>query len=802
MNGGSRQRNWHGEMRLSALDRKLFRDLWHMRGQVVTVALIVASGIATYVTMRGAYESVERAQQQQYARFHFADVFAQLKRAPNSLATEIESIPGVAVVQTRVVVEVNLDIPGLNEPAVGRLISIPERSGPMLNDLFLRRGRYIEPGRRDEVLVSEAFSSANGLEVGSSLSAVINGRWERLHVVGIALSPEYVYEIRGAEVFPDNKRFGVLWMSREALGPLFNMEGGFNDISLALAPGANEAEVIGRLDKILESYGGLGAYGRADQISHRFLTDEIAQDRITGIFVPSIFLGIAAFLIHVVLSRLVSTQRNNIGLLKAFGYSDVAVGLHYLKLALVAVTVGTSIGLPLGVWLGRGLARMYQNFFRFPELKFVASTDLIVWSIMISALAACLGALLSLRTVVALPPAEAMRPESPPQFKEGIAERLGFARLLSISTRMILRNLERRPWKAFLTVVGMSFAVAILIVGFYFFDAIEYLVQVQFRTAQRDDVTISLVEPHGEQASYDVNHLTGVLRSEPFRIVPARLRFGHRSQRIGLLGLEANADLRRVVGQNLDIARIPPEGVLLTSKLAQGLGVRPGENITVEILEGERPVRQVAVSATVDEMIGLSAYMDISALNRMLHEGPSISGAYLSVDAEKLGALYSQLKRTPAVAGVAVRQAMIESFYRTIAESLRISTAALNLFASVIAIGMVYNGARVALSERGHELASLRVLGFSQREISFMLLGEQATLVLASIPFGFLIGYAFCAVLTTAMQTDLYRMPLVVNAKTYFIAALIVGLASVGTGVLLYRRLSRLDLVAVLKTRE
>jgi putative ABC transport system permease protein len=789
-------------MPLSALDRKLFRDLWHMRGQVVTVALIVASGIATYVTMRGAYESVERAQQQQYARFHFADVFAQLKRAPNSLATEIESIPGVAVVQTRVVVEVNLDIPGLDEPAVGRLISIPERFAPILNDLFLRQGRYIEPGRPDEVLVSEAFSSANGLGIGSSISAVINGRWERLHIVGIALSPEYVYEIRGAEVFPDNKRFGVLWMSREALGSLFNMEGGFNDVGLTLAPGANEAEVIGRLDKMLEPYGGLGAYGREDQISHRFLTDEIAQDRITGIFVPSIFLGIAAFLIHVVLSRLVSTQRSNIGLLKAFGYSDVAVGVHYLKLALVAVMAGTSIGLPMGIWLGRGLARMYQNFFRFPDLKFIAGPSLILWSIVISALAACLGALLSLRTVVALPPAEAMRPESPPQFRKGIAERLGFARLVSISTRMILRNLERRPWKAFLTVVGMSFAVAILIVGFYFFDAIEYLVQVQFRTAQRDDVTISLTEPHGEQARYDVNHLTGVLHSESFRIVAARLRFEHRSKRIALLGLEANADLRRVVGQNRDVARIPPEGVLLTSKLAEELGVQPGDVITVEILEGERPVRQVAVTATVDEMIGLSAYMDISALNRMLQEGPSISGAYLSVDAEKLRALYSQLKQTPAVAGVAVREAMIESFYRTIAESLRISTTALNLFASVIAIGMVYNGARVALSERGHELASLRVLGFSQREISFMLLGEQALLVLASIPCGILIGYGFCALLTTAMQTELYRMPLLINAKTYVIAALIVGLASAGTGILLYRRLSRLDLVAVLKTRE
>lgn len=226
-------------MRLAALDRKLLRDLWHMRSQLITVALIVASGIATYVTMRGAYESIERAQQSEYVRYHFSDVFTQLKRAPNSLAAEIASIPGVSVVETRVVVEVNLDIPGLDEPAIGRLVSIPDRRAPMLNDLFLRRGRYIEPGRQDEVLISEAFCSANHLEVGDSIGAVINGRWERLRIVGVALSPEYVYEIRGAEVFPDNRRFGVLWMSRQVLGPLFNMEGGFNDIALTLAPGAS-----------------------------------------------------------------------------------------------------------------------------------------------------------------------------------------------------------------------------------------------------------------------------------------------------------------------------------------------------------------------------------------------------------------------------------------------------------------------------------------------------------------------------------------------------------------------------------
>jgi putative ABC transport system permease protein len=789
-------------MRVSSLDRKLLRDLWHLRGQVFTVALIVACGIATYVTMRGAYESIERAQRDYYAKYHFADVFAPLKRAPNSLADQIAAIPGVAVVETRVVVEVNLDIPGLEEPAIGRLISIPEDRVPLLNDLYLRRGRYIEPGRSDEILVSESFATANGLEIGGSIGAVINGRWERLRIAGIALSPEYVYEIRGADVFPDNKRFGVLWMSRKALGPLFNMEGGFNDVSLTLSPGASEAGVIKRLDSLLEPYGGLGAFGREDQISNRFLTDEIAQDRITGIFVPSIFLGIAAFLIHVVLSRLVSTQRNAIGLLKAFGYSDLAVGMHYLKFGLVAVLVGVGMGTPLGIWLGRGLARMYQNFFRFPELTFVAGLPLLGWSIAISGGAACLGALSSLSAAVAMPPAEAMRPESPPRFKQGIAERMGLSRFVSLPTRMILRNLERRPWKAALTVLGMSFAVAILLVGFYFYDAIEYLVRVQFQTAQRDDVTVTLNEPHGEQARYDVEHLTGVLHSEPFRIVPATLRFAHRSRRVGLQGLEVGADLRWVVDRNLEVARPPSEGVLLTKKLAEILDVSPGDVITVEVLEGARPVRQLQVTGIVDELIGLSAYMELEALNRLMREGPTISGAYLSVDAKALPLLYAQLKRTPAVAGVAVREAMLGSFYQTIAESLRISTFALVVFACVIAIGIVYNGARVALSERGHELASLRVLGFTQGEIGMMLLGEQGLLTAFSVPLGFTLGYGICAALTAAMQTDLYRMPLVLNPNTYAIAVLIVTLASSGTGFLIYRRLKHLDLVEVLKTRE
>lgn len=787
---------------MTALNKKLLRDLWRMRGQLVTVALVVACGIATYVTMRGSYESIANAQREYYGKYRFADIFAQMKRAPNTLEGAIAAIPGVSSVQTRIVVEVTLDVPGLQEPALGRLVSIPERGMPALNNLCLLRGRYIEPGRRDEVLVSEAFANANRLNAGATVGAVINGRWEPLRIVGIALSPEYVYEIRGAEVFPDNKRFGVFWMSREALGPAFNMEGGFNDVSLALSPGASEAEVMSRLDNLLEPFGGLGSYGRADQVSNRFLSDEIVQDRITGIFIPTIFLAVAAFLIHVVLSRLVHTQRGAIGLLKAFGFSNASVGLHYLGFALVAVLLGTLLGVPLGIWLGSGLSKIYQDFFRFPELRFAPTLSMILSAVAISGGAACLGALSALRSVAALPPAEAMRPEAPARFRPGIAERLGLQRLVSLSGRMIFRNLERRPWKAILSTFGLALAGAILIVGFYFYDAIDHLVRVEFQTASREDVGITFNEPHGSSAGYSVERLPGVFRAEPFRVVAARLRFENHSRRIGVLGLTHDRDLRRIVDKDLRVVNLPAEGIVLSESLSRILGASPGDTITIEVLEGERPVRQVLVAGTVDDLIGTSAYMDIHALNRLMREGQTISGAYLAVDPLVAPGLYALLKRTPAVSGVNVREAMLQSFRDTIARSLGISTGALIAFACVIAFGIVYNGALIALSERAHELASLRVLGFTRTEIGWMLLGEQAILAGVSIPLGFLLGYGICALLVYSMQSELYRMPLVISSRTYAFACITVTLASVISGLLISQKLRRLDLIAVLKARE
>ncbi len=788
---------------MQPIHRMLVRDLWHLRGQIAAIAVVVACGVAAVVTTRTAYESLVVSQNYYYAHYRFADVFAQLKRAPETLRSRIEAIPGVAAVETRVVFEVTLDVPGLDEPATGRLVSIPERGVvPRLNTVHLRVGRRPEPGRREEVLVSEAFAEANDLKPGDTLGAVLNGRWETLRISGIVLSPEYIYEIRGTDVFPDNRRFGVIWIQRDAIGPIFEMDGAFNDVSLRLAPDAVEDEVIVQLDRLLERYGGLGAFGRGDHVSHRFISDEIKQNQVFGTAMPAIYLTVAAFLLNIVLSRLVSTQRDQIAVLKAFGYRNLDVGLHYLGFALAAVAIGASVGALLGLWLGSELNQLYSRFYRFPVFRFEPGVTVVLIAVGVAALAAFGGALGAVRRVLALAPAEAMRAQPPGNFRAGLLERLGLRRLLPSSTRMIWRNLARRPVRASMSVLGMAFAVAILVVGHYFRDAIDHLAQVQFRTVQREDITLAFHEPLRADARHAVARLPGVLQAEPFRMVPARLRFEHASRRVGLFGMAPDAELRRIVDTHLRTWRVPPEGVLLTAKLGEVLGVVPGDVLRVEVLEGARPTREVVVAGLVEELIGLMAYMDARAVHRLLREDQTVSGAFLRVDRSQADTLNDDLKRMPAVAGTTSRLSMLASFEATLAESMGIFTTVLVIFASVIAVAVVYNATRIALSERARELASLRVLGFTRREISILLLGEQAVLTLLSIPLGFAIGYGLSAAIASAYQWELFRLPLFISGRTWSFAVLVLLGAVVASALVVRRRIDRLDLIAVLKTRE
>ncbi|MEM9554190.1 MAG: FtsX-like permease family protein [Acidobacteriota bacterium] len=787
---------------MRAIHRKLLRDLWQIKGQALAIALVIGAGVAMFVMYFSTFDSLRLTRDNYYAEQRFGDVFAALKRAPNRLERHAEMIPGVAAADTRVVAQVNLDVPDEVDPVSARLVSIPETDTATLNDLFLRRGRYLDPARADEVIASEAFALERGLEPGDEITAIINGRRRDLEIVGIGLSPEFVFTIRPGELMPDNSRFGILWMGREALAAAYDMEGGFNDLSLRLAEGASEADVIDRVDELLEPYGGLGAVPRRLQISNWYLDAELAQLRGFGSIVPMIFLGVAAFLLNVVLTRIVAVQREQIAALKALGYDNREIGLHYTLWSLAIASAGGFLGLGLGRWMGQGMIGLYNEYYKFPVLSFQIPDHVLAAAGSIALVAAVAGAGSAVRRAVSLPPAEAMRPEAPAVFRRTLVERLGLARFLDQPSRIVLRNLERRPFRTLASVIGVAFSGGLLIIGLFFQDAIDAILEVQFDLAQRQDVIVSFVEPRGSAAVYELQRLPGVELVEPARDVAVRLRAGHRSRQTSISGLAGEARLKRVVDTAERVRRLPPEGLVLSATLAEILEVGVGDEVTVEVLEGRRPTRRLAVAELIDEYMGTSAYMEVEALRDLMREGGVVSGAYLSVDSKVAERLYHRLREIPAVVGVSLKQAAIDAFNRQMDETMGIMIFFNILFASVITIGVVYNAARIALSERSRELASLRVIGFTRGEISYILLGELAVIIACAIPLGLLLGYGFAGFIVNAFETELYRFPLVVSRRTYAVSALVVTGAAIVSGLLVRRRLDHLDLVEVLKTRE
>ncbi|HEX9648097.1 MAG TPA: FtsX-like permease family protein [Alphaproteobacteria bacterium] len=787
---------------MTSLDRKLVRDLWHIRGQALAIALMMAAGVAMSVMSLGMLRSLEETLGAYYERYRFADVFAQVKRAPDWLATRVAAIPGVGVVETRIVADVTLNVPGLLEPATGRLISLPERGAPHIDDIAIRQGRRLAPGRASEVVASEAFAEANRLVPGDTFSAVINGVERRLTIVGIALSPEYVYSIGPGALVPDDRRFGVLWMGSRTLAAAFDMDGAFNDLALALLPGASQDEVVARLDQLLDPYGGTGAYAREHQQSNWFLSNELKELTTLATIAPPIFLGVAAFLLNVVASRLVETQREQVGLLKAFGYGNLAVAWHYAKLVGVIVIVGAALGVGAGIWLGRGLAELYTQFFRFPFLHYQLGGQALAVPVLASIAAAALGAFAALRRVFRLAPAVAMQPPAPMRYGRTGAFGLRLVNALSPPSRMIARHIVRRPLRSALTVVSLSSAVAVLIAAMFMLDAIDYMLEVHFHQSQRQDLTVSFTEPEPGRVVHDAARLPGVLRAEPFRAVPVRLRFGHLSERTSIQGVDPAATLGRQLDHALAPLSAPPAGLMLSSWLAGELGVGLGDRITVEVMEGRRPVRALPVTALVEELIGARAYMRMDALNRLMGEGPSVSSVNLQIDPERSADLYRRLKETPAVADTVILTAALQSVRDTLGETLLKMTSFQIAFAAIIAFGVVYNSARISLSERGRELASLRVIGFRHGEVSFILLGELAVLTLLALPLGCVIGRGLAWALAVGLQSDLYRVPLVVERSTYGLSVALVVAAWVACALVVALRVRRLDLIAVLKTRE
>ncbi|MDE2561898.1 MAG: ABC transporter permease [Sphingomonadales bacterium] len=787
---------------MKALDLKLVRDLWRMRGQVMAIALVLAAATATFVLSVGVHGSLSATREAYYARNHFADVFAGMTRAPRSVVDRIAQIPGVQRAEGNIVQYATLDFPDRNVPVRALINSVDEFGRTHLNAITLRKGTLPRPGHVSDAVVDESFAQANGLKVGDSVMAQIYGRKQVLDIVGIGLAPNYIYTMPPGDIVPDDRRFGIFWVGRKALEAATDRRESINSLALTLARGASRAEVVRKVDTILAPYGGTGAYGREDHLSHAFLDSELKQlDAMTRV-IPPIFLLVSTFLVYIVLGRMIRIEREQIGLFKAFGYSDRSIGAHYLKFALVIAALAIVLGSLAGVWMGRAMTRIYAEFYRFPFLDYRLSAPVFAEAAALSIGAAMLGALSGVRSAMKLAPAVAMSPPPPPIYRAGLVERLGRIAGFSAIGHMIARHIARWPGRSAITVLGVGLSAGLLFSTIQFIDASRAMLDQVFVRAQHQDLTVTFTEPRNFDVIHALAQMPGVLDVEPTRAVPVMLRLGSRGERSAIETADPDSRLTARIDSHGRVAELPPAGLTFSRQLASKLGAKFGDPIEVELLGGRRTRTVIPLVRIVDEIVAARAYAGEETLERIARDATPVGAALLRIDPAARDRILIQLKDMPVVLGVTERQAALTKFTDLIHDNILTMIGFYVVFASAIAVGVVYNSARILFSERAHELATLRVLGYHESEVAIVLLGEVTVLVLLALPLGCVLGYAMAQLMIAMFSSDLFRLPYAATRASYGFSSLVVLAAALATAALVARRVMKLDMVRVLKARE
>ncbi|WP_338082416.1 ABC transporter permease [Donghicola mangrovi] len=787
---------------MRALGAKLRRDLWRMKGQALAIGAVIAVGVAMQIMMTGLHLSLSETRDAYYERYRLADVFASATRVPNAVTSDLAGIDGVSRIEPRITGSARIDPADGGLPIAAMTISLPDGRAPAVNDLLITSGRKPDPNRNTEVVVLEAFAIARGLTVGDPLVATLNGTRMTLRIVGTATSPEFLYVTPPGEFVPDDGRYAVLWMPRAALEAAYDLRGGFNQALLTLSRDAKTEAVLDAVDRVLDPYGGTGAYARGDHMSNRFITEEINGLTMSSAVVPPVFLAVAAFLLYIVISRLVQAEREEIGLLKAFGYRNHEVGLHYLEMALAISLGGALAGCALGVVSGRAMIPLYTTYYKFPFLLFRLDAASFLIGLAGSVTVSSVGVLWVMRRIIALTPSEAMRPPTPPDYSRAGGVGRALAQWLDQPSRMVLRRITRQPARMAGAVIGIAAGMSLSLGMLTIFEGFNTALDRSFGQIDRSDATVSLIYPASDSILLELGRIDGVQQAEPVRQVAVVFRNGRATHRGAITGLAAGSDLYRALDGDGHPLTLPERGIVLSSSLAQVLGLQTGDTITLEIREAARPTVSAPVVAIADSLMGTPAYMRIEALNQLLGQRNRIAGAYLQIDPSQEAAVRQRLSNFPMIAGVSLSKDAQQAFARMMDQGAGSVRYVMGFMAFVITFGIIYNTARVAQAERARELASLRVIGFYRSETAFVLLGELGVVVLIALPLGLALGRWMAHGIAAGFSTEIYQVPVVAAPHSMGIATCVVLGAAVASGWLVKRDMDRADIILALKTRE
>lgn len=796
-------RMWGG----GVLDRKLRRELWAARGMLSAIAGIIAIGITCFVAMVSSYLNLELARRSYYARCRMADFSIELKKLPLAELDRLDGIRGITEYHPRITSEVTIDLDEVQRPISGRVISLPEQPAPVINRVLLERGEYFSGSRREEVIVSSPFARQRNIRPGDSIHVILNNRRQELFVTGTAISSEFVYLLAPGSIVPDAANYAVLYVPRTFAEEAFDMEGACNQVVglLDAAYRDRPQRVLDEAEARLEPFGVFTTTPRSEQLSHLFLSSEIRGLRVMAIVLPTIFLLVAALILNVLMMRVAEQQRTVIGTLKALGYRNGELLWHFLKYGTRVGLAGGLLGTLLGYTLAGVMITVYRHFFELPRLINRPYPLVLLAGVAISVLFSLAGTLRGLLAVLRLAPAEAMRPKPPRRGRRVLLEKWRwFWRRLDFRWQIVLRNIFRHRMRTLAGLFAATIGAALIFVTFQMRDAMNEMLEFQFEKVLLSDFDVALKDQRDFGAVYEARRFPGVDYVEPQYVVPCTFRNGNRSKQGAITGILPSARLtvpRDMTGQRV---RVPESGLLLTRPLAETLDISPGERITVHPVQGLREPLSVPVTAVVDSYLGLSAYADFSYLNHLRGEEASVTslGFKLRPGRDATRAFYGALKETPAVQGVSAVRDDKQKLADLLVQQMLISNSVVILFAGLTFFGSVLNASLISLAERQTEIATLRVVGYTTREVGAIFLRESVCLNLLGAVLGLPLGYWLSLQIGRMVDTDIFRLPHVVQPTTWLIPILAGVLFTLLAHIPVRRAIERMDWLSALNVKE
>ncbi|MFZ5898466.1 MAG: FtsX-like permease family protein [Bacillota bacterium] len=789
------------------MTKRLLRTIWNTKGHFAAITAVITIGILVYVSMTTTFHNLNRSKELLYRETGFADYYFHVIKAPQQVTKQVERIPGVVKATGRI----QKDVPLLKENGrrgTVRLIACPLPMDAEVNRIRLLSGRLFEKepqGGRVEVLVDPQFAAANRLAVNDTISVVAEGRRVSLTVVGTAVGAEFVYPLQdAASLMPEPEAFGIVMLPLNQAQQVLNMPGQVNQLVLDLSPGADEEKIAAQVKSLIKPYGDLASYPRRQQLSDLVLEGELNQLRTTARTMPVIFLGIAAAIQFVMLGRMVKAQRTQIGVMKALGYNSGEIVVHYTGYALAAAAAGAVLGTALGLSLSSAFLQVYAEFFNLPRIVGGIHWPAVAEGLFLSLGVGTAAGLSASHSAAAVAPAESMHPEPPKSGGRVFLESWALLwQRLDPSWKISLRTVLRNRLRSGVTLVGVIFAVGLLVIGLFFRDAVDYLLREHFQRQQHYDYLVRFVSPVREHELFNLSRIDGVVKVEPVFELPVRIHFQGRSREDVLLGLSPDTSLKELIGETGQRLSLPEEGMLISRKTAEKLGVKAGDRVTVETLLGFGPSRtaDLKVTGVNSQLIGGASCVSLDQANSILQEQQLVSGAMLKVDPGRSKSVEEQIGGMTGVSSILSRQKELDTFNQNM-DSLLYSVGVMVTFAAVLGFAIVYNSAVISFSERKRELASLRVLGFTASEVSGLLFKESLLQTILGVALGLPFGRLMAEALVKAYSSDLFTMPVVIYPTTYFIAAC-GGVLFVWTAHLFaVRGVGRLDLAEVLKTKD